>query len=134
MFTPKPKELSMEELTSDEQAKLQAMEHEIKKGEEKLQKADPALEPELEAEQEQRVSLYQQFLKLFQREHKLEVAYEQMQTLPDQTVTDDFRTLAGIQIKWLDRLPTRVKEEFKESPDYQTYVEILTRRGVARKK
>jgi hypothetical protein len=126
------------EFTPEEEAKLHAMETEIKQGEAQLERASPQQEQELEAEQEKRVSLYQQFVRLFQREHKLEDAYEQVEQQPaaviDASVADDFRTLAGIQMRWFDRLPTRIKDEFKESDDYKKYVEILQRRGVAKKR
>jgi hypothetical protein len=56
-----------------------------------------------------------------------------MKVVPDVSVTDDFRAIAQIQMRWLGRLPTRVKEEFKESEDYHRYVEILQRRGVGKK-
>ena len=137
------KNIPHERFTPEEEAQLHAMETEIKQGEAQLEHASPAQEPQLEAAQEQRVSLYQQFVKLFRREHQVEAVYEQFEhfepqpvapVVPDTSVTDDFRTLASIQVRWFERMPTRIREEFKESEDYPKYVEILQRRGVARKK
>lgn len=122
----------------DEQVKLEAMEHDMAKGEERLRTAPPTQEPMLEEEQENRVTFYHKLKNLFSKEQKLEDAYEDLhadttiQVGPD--VTDDFRTLATIQMRWLERMPTRVKDEFRNSDDYGKYVEILQRRGVARKK
>jgi hypothetical protein len=135
LFSPR---IPDHDLAPQEEAELKAMETEIKKGEARLERATPAEEPKLEEEQEQRVTMYQQFLKLFKREHQLEDAYTGIQEIqaaaPDETVTRDFRKLAEIQVRWLERLPTRVKDEFRESEDYATYVEILQRRGVAKKR
>jgi flagellar biosynthesis/type III secretory pathway protein FliH len=138
MFAAKPKELPYDELTEEERAKLESMEHDIKQGEEQLKRASPDEQAHLEEAQEERVSFYQQIRKLFNREHKAEEAYDEFEHLPapavDTAVTDDFRELAKIQIAWLSRLPPRVMEEFKQSPDYAKYVEILQRRGVAKRK
>lgn len=137
LFAPRPKDLVQEDLTPTETAKLHAMETDIKKGEQRLEQASPDEEREMAEIQEERVSLYTKFLRLFEREHKVEDAYAQLETpvvANDAVVTDDFRKLAQIQMRWLERMPTRVKDEFKESDDYHTYVEILQRRGVARKK
>jgi hypothetical protein len=41
--------------------------------------------------------------------------------------------MAQIQVRWLERLPTRIKEEFRDSEDYVKYKEILQRRGVSKK-
>jgi predicted oxidoreductase len=128
----KPKD----DFPEDEQIQLETMERQIKTGDEKL-KAAVEHEEELEEVQEERVSLYTKFRRLFQKERKLEDAYEHVQMMeqaPDVAVTDDFRALAQIQMRWLARLPTRVKEEFKESEDFKTYTEILKRRGVAKTK
>jgi hypothetical protein len=135
LFAPRP--LVEEDYTPSEKAQLHAMETEIKKGEKKLEQALPSEESELAEMQEERVSLYTKFTRLFQREHKVEDAYEQLETAPvtqDVTATEDFRKLAQIQMRWLERMPTRVKDEFKESDDYKAYVEILQRRGVAKRK
>lgn len=138
LFRPRPVELH-EDFTPTEKAQLHAMETEIKKGEEQLEHASPAEEHDLADMQEERVSLYTKFMRLFEREHKVEDAYTELHTnevapAHDEHVTNDFRKLAQIQMRWLDRMPTRIKDEFKESDDYTTYVEILQRRGVARKK
>jgi DNA repair exonuclease SbcCD ATPase subunit len=126
-----------ENIPQQDEATLHVMEKDIKQTSEKLE-AVKEEEHELEVEQEQKVSLYQRFMKLFQREQRMEedIAELEMKTQPvanDPSVTEDFRTLAQIQMRWLGRMPTRMKDEFKESEDYQKYAEILQRRGVARK-
>jgi len=35
--------------------------------------------------------------------------------------------------EWFERLPKRIKEEFRESDDFDKYKDILQRRGVAKK-
>jgi hypothetical protein len=133
MFSSQPKDDYHEE----EQSRLESMEREIKRGDDRIKEA-VVQEEQLEEMQEERVSLYTRFRRLFQKEKKLEEAYEHAQAMeqqaPDVGVTDDFRTLAQIQMRWLSRMPTRVKEEFKESEDFKTYSEILKRRGVAKAK
>lgn len=141
VFFPK-KEEPRDQLTADEMAKVTAMEQDIKKGEERLEDAEgPEQHEELADKQEARVGLYERFLRMFQTERKMEEDYEHISgeqlhgttivNSPD--VTEDFKSLALIQVKWFERMPTRVKEEFKESEDYLKYKDILQRRGVAKK-
>lgn len=129
-FAPK------ERLAENDKVVLETMETDIKKGQEDIEHVQH-IEEQLEEQQEARVSLYERFLRLFQQEQKVEEEFHELQqnvVVNDTAVTDDFRALAQIQMRWLDRMPTRVKEEFKESDDYHQYVEILQRRGVAKRK
>ncbi len=128
--------------THDEIVKVTAMEQDIKKGEERLSAAETPHEQEMLAEkQEERVSLYQKFLGIFKVERKMEDEYqtingEQLHAkvqAPEPAITEDFKTLAQIQLRWFERMPTRIKEEFRESEDYEKYKEILMRRGVVKK-
>jgi predicted RNase H-like nuclease (RuvC/YqgF family) len=88
----KPEEIPKDELSPAEAAKLESMEHEIKKGEAKIEKVQAreheleAAEMELEDEQEEKVSIYQKFRNLFQREHKVEQEYEEVQMAKEQAV------------------------------------------------
>jgi hypothetical protein len=122
-----------QEFPHDEELALQSVEKEIRHGEEHIHEMKHE-EELLEEEQEQRVSLYEKLVRMFQREKHHEYAEEIEMPVPDAATTDDFRRLAQIQMRWFERLPTRVKEEFKESEDYKAYKEILTRRGVAKAK
>lgn len=125
-----------ERIAEEEKMVLDTMEHDIKKGEEQLERVHE-VEEKLEEQQEERVSLYQRFMRLFQREQQVEEEIQELKTetvVNDTAVSDDFRALAQIQMRWLDRMPTRIKEEFKTSDDYQRYVEILQRRGVVKRK
>jgi|GEM_PF-6582659 len=140
LWAPKPR-APEEDLMPDEQAKLEAIEHDLDRGEVRIERArDPAQQAELSMEQEDKVSFYHRLRGLFAKERKVEDAYDElehsepMNVVIAADVTDDFRTLASIQVRWFDRMPTRVKDEFKTSEDYEKYVEILQRRGVARKK
>lgn len=131
------KRAPMEDFTEEQTVKLKTMEQEIKRGAEE-QAQIKAEEERIDMEQEERVTLYERFFNLFRREQKLDQEYaevvEMKEQVVDTSVTDDFRKLAQIQVQWLSRLPTRVKEEFKESEDYNVYTEILTRRGVMKRK
>lgn len=137
MFSPKPKELPRDELSPAEMRKLQSMEMDLKREEEKM-KTVREYEHELEDDQEEKVSFYHKMRRMFGRDERADT--DDVVELPEEApkhdtgVVDDFRTLAQIQMRWFDRLPTRVKEEFKESDDYRKYVEILQRRGVAKKR
>jgi hypothetical protein len=140
VFFPKP-ETPSGELTPDEIAKVTAMEQDLKKGEERLEEAEtPEQHEELAEKQEARVGLYEKFLGMFKVERKMEDEYESIageqlhgNAPADPNATEDFKTLARIQLRWFDRMPTRVKDEFKESTDYAKYKEILQRRGVVKK-
>lgn len=142
VFFPKKEDAPRDHLTPDEMAKVTAMEQDIKKGEERLEDADDTTHETLADKQEARVGLYERFLRMFQTERKMEDDYEHIDgeqlhgttvIKNDPDVTEDFKTLALIQVKWFERMPTRVKEEFKESEDYLRYKDILQRRGVAKK-
>jgi hypothetical protein len=136
-----PKKDEAHEFTPDEMAKVTAMEQDIQRGEEHLEAAEtPGQHEQLAEKQEERVSLYERFLRMFRFERRMEDEYEHIDgeqlhgaamNAPD--VTDDFRTLATIQVKWFERLPKRIKEEFRESDDFDKYKDILQRRGVAKK-
>lgn len=129
-FAPK------ERIAEEDKVVLETMETDIKKGADEIEHVQH-IEEQLEERQEARVSLYERFLRLFQQEQKVEEEFHELQenvAVNDTAVTDDFRALAQIQMRWLDRMPTRVKEEFKGSDDYHQYVEILQRRGVAKRK
>ena len=54
--------------------------------------------------------------------------------IEEDDVSTDFKRLAEIQMKWLDRMSLRAKMDFKDSDDRGEMMEILERRGVARKK
>jgi hypothetical protein len=137
IFAPR-QDIPQDDLSRDEASKLERMEHEIEEGAVQLKHVHD-MEEDLEERQEERVSFYQKLRNLFTREHELEHAEERLEMREErdeqmeQRVQDDFKALARIQIKWMDRLPTRVKEEFKSSDDYLTYREILQRRGVVKK-
>jgi hypothetical protein len=129
-FAPK------EKVAEEEKMVLDTIERDIRKGEEDIEHIQE-VEHKLEAQQEERVTLYQRFMRLFQHEQQVEEEIHELQqttVVNDAAVTDDFRKLAQIQMRLFERLPTRVKEEFKDSDDYHAYVEILQRRGVAKKK
>jgi hypothetical protein len=128
-----------EKIAEEEKMVLDTMESDIRKAEQELQAVQEA-EHKMEMIQDERVSLYGKFMRLFQKEQQVQEEFHEIAAAPtaapviDTSVTDDFRKLAQIQMRWLDRLPTRVKDEFKESEDYQHYVEILSRRGVVKRK
>lgn len=123
-----------EKLSRQEMRKLEAMEEEIKQGERRIE-AVKEFEEELEESQEKRVGLYHQVLRFFTRSRK-QPDFEELpiDEAPDEEVIDDFRILASIFLRWLERLPKRSKDEFRESDDYEIFSEILERRGVARRK
>lgn len=136
MFSPKPKEAPKEKLSPSEMRRLEAMETEIKAGERRIRDVEE-YEHALEEEQEEKVSLYHQVLRFFQQSHKsdddqietVEIDFEE-----NENVQDDFRKLAQIQLRWLERLPRRVKEDFMNSPDYDELASIYERRGVAKRR
>lgn len=137
IFSPKPAELPVEDLSPTEMQRLQSMESDLKKTERKIETVK-AIEHDLEEEQEQKVGFYHHVRRFFGQTHSPEHEEEAF-TMPntpvvDASVSEDFKRLAAIQMRWLDRLPSRIKDEFKESDDYHTYVEILQRRGVAKKR
>ncbi len=128
-----------EELTPEERVKLESMEGDLRETEERVEAVEE-YEDELEDDQERKVSLYHQVLGLFRKRHhpsenedidEIEMPEE---TLIDSNTNEDFRALARIYLRWMERLPKRVKDEFLESEDYDQMTEILTRRGVARKR
>jgi len=139
MFSDK-KQIPQDEFTPDEELELQRMEQELKQDATRIARAAPEEQEHLKDEQEQKVSFYQRVRRLFAKEERLEDEYEQVEQMKqsapqnDPAVSEDFRTLAQIQLKWFDRLPTRVKEEFKESEDFGKYKDILKRRGVAKER
>ena len=125
-----------DKVAEEEKMVLDTIERDIRRGEEELEQVQ-AVEQKLEQQQEERVSLYQRFMRLFQHEQQVEEEIHEIKqeaAVNDTSVTDDFRALAQIQMRWLDRMPTRIKDEFKGSDDYQAYVEILQRRGVAKRR
>ena len=129
--------------TPDEMAKVTAMEQDIRHGEERLAAAETPYDQEMLAEkQEERVGLYQKFLGMFKVERKMEDEYQTISgeqlhptkvQAPEPAVTEDFKSLAQIQMRLFERMPTRIKEEFRESEDFEKYKEILMRRGVIKK-
>ena len=129
--------LPKEDLTPAEMQKLDAMEEELHEDEARLE-AVHEYEEELEEEQAEKVGLYHQLTRFFKRNPKpiedepeiVDVGFDEEQ----EDVVDDFRALAAIQVKWLERLPRRVKGEFLDSPDYDEFTSILERRGVARRR
>lgn len=135
MFTAKEKE-DHERLTPQEQAQLKKVETDIKRKEKEIEMVHE-VEEELEEEQEEKVGFYQKLLRFFgQREQKEDEVIELEHTAPveDTAAKEDFKTLARIQTTWLSRLPTRIRDEFKESEDYTLLTQIYERRGVAKRK
>ncbi|MDD9953274.1 MAG: hypothetical protein OXR66_02985 [Candidatus Woesearchaeota archaeon] len=133
VFT-KAKQEEMEDLSEEEAEKLEEIEEEIQHGEEELEAAHE-YEQELEVEQERRVSLYHQVLNFFKRQHHEpeEESFDEV-AIEEDEVHADMKRLAEIQMKWFERLPLRAKMDFKDSDDREELLEILERRGVARKK
>ena len=133
---------SDDDFDSQEERELRAMEGEIATGAAQLE-AVHEYEHDLEDEQERKVGLYHQIMGLFKRTHTEPQGDDvEIADMPDMSEfdmqssnhTDDFRTLAQIQLRWLDRLPRRAKNEFLDSEDYAEMTEILQRQGVARRK
>ena len=122
-----------------EQDDLLMMEDELKAREVEIEQVKE-LGQELAEDQEREVSLYHRLRSLFSRkpvpdddeaEFAAAQAAEAAENTPD--VQADFRDLAQIQMRWLGRMPSRVMQEFKESEDHRKLIDILQRRGVAKK-
>lgn len=126
-----------------EREQLAAMETDMKTREEEIEHVQE-FEEELEEEQEREVSFYHKLRNLFGRTDApdeddadfvaAQAAADAQNALNTPDVQADFRELATIQMRWLGRMPSRVMQEFKESEDFHKLSEILTRRGVAKRK
>ncbi|MBR9703692.1 hypothetical protein GOV10_06640, partial [Candidatus Woesearchaeota archaeon] len=80
-----------------------------------------------------------QNLRFFRRRHQLEDKAERIAELEEeeaeQLVMDaEMKEVLKITHKWLGKLMKRYKDEFKKSKDYERYVAILEKHGVAKKK
>jgi len=129
-----------EDLSPEEQARLEAMEQEIEAVEEAEEDAtDP---DDIEALEEARESLIERLfnsMRFFRRRHQLEDKAERIAELEEEeaeqlAMDEDMKEVLKITHKWLGKLMKRYKDEFKKSKDYGRYVEILEKYGVAKKK
>jgi hypothetical protein len=125
-----------ERLSPDEEDEIEMVEHELKQGEREIETVHE-LEHELEERQERKVGLYHRLLRWFSRGPEREEHIELPARAPpaeDEHAAHDVRTLSEISMRWLGRLPTRIRDEFKASEDYTVFTGILERRGIAKKK
>lgn len=125
-----------EDLSPEEMARLEAMETKIQRVE-----REEVRHPErIEELEEEREGLLQRFFGLFrgyEREHQMEekavkLKYVEEEVIPQ--IDEDVKRVLKIIHKWLNRLPTRVRDEFKKSNDFREYKELLEKYGVARHK
>ena len=124
-----------ERLTPPERKSLERVERDIEHTEQEVAIAHE-LEEHLEEEQERKVGFYHNLMRFFQRREEPRETIELHDVAPaeDLVAKEDFRELARIYTVWLSRLPTRIRDEFKESEDYAKMSEILQRRGIAKRK
>lgn len=127
-----------EDLSPEEQARLDAMEQEIEAIDEAEEDStDP---DDIEMLEEARESILErlfQSLRFFRRRHRLEDQAERMAELEEEeaeqlVMDEEMKEVLKITHKWLGKLMKRYKDEFKKSKDYERYVTILEKYGVAK--
>lgn len=140
LFGGAPKPIN-EDLSPEEQAKLEAMEQDIEAVEEAEATSTDAEEIELlEEAREGMLARFFQTFRFFERRHRVDdeamavMEAEEELAQKEAEMDADVKDVLKIAHTWLGKLTKRHREAFMESDDYQRYVAVLEKYGVAKKK
>lgn len=131
----KEKPVVSEDLSPEEMDRLEAMQEKMEELDE-LEQEHPESTMIVEEERE---SLLDKFFGLFRgygRRHKTEEALEAAAYIEEEVVPqldEDVKEVLRIIHSWLNRLPKRVRDDFKKSNDFQKYRKLLEKYSLAKK-
>ena len=135
----KQEEPVSEDLTPEERAKLEAMEHDLESIDE-MEAQDPEHKEMYEEAKEGLIERFFQSIRLFRHRHQVEEEAELVMEAEDDLeqekamIDQDVKDVLKVTHKWLGKLSKRQREAFMESDDYARYKEVLEKHGIAKAK
>ena len=131
----KKEEMVSEDLTPDEMARLEGMEHKIERLDE-AEKEYPEAAPQFEAEKESLVSRFFGMFRGYEHRHELDKKMGQLEVYEAEQAAKDeeVKKVLRVMHKWLEQLSPEEKNAFRRSSDFQEYKALLEKYGLARPK